>query len=113
MFGHEHRLAIYGSIELDNGMKAYARCLGHGGMPVDCGKPRKSGHLQLYDPRTDYPLDSAGSKAGWNGFVKLTVDRNIVTFEYMDMVTACSSNLLRVLERLNPSSTTDDYQSPS
>lgn len=101
MFGHEHRLAIYGSIDLDNGMKAYARCLGHGGMPVDCGKPNKSSHLELYDPRTDYPLDSSGTMAGWNGFVKLAIEKNILTFEYMDIKGQCL--LVETFENLGTS----------
>lgn len=104
MFGHEHRLAVYDSIALDNGMRAYARCLGHGGMPVDSGKPKKSLHLELYDPRTDYPLDSNGSAGGWNGFVNLTVDGATLLFEYFDIKGQCllreTFESLGALERL-------------
>ncbi|HKG69359.1 MAG TPA: metallophosphoesterase, partial [Segetibacter sp.] len=33
-WGHEHRFAIYGKHSLNNGITAYGRCIGHGGMPA-------------------------------------------------------------------------------
>src|SRR5215831_7712706 len=37
LWGHEHRLAIYGKARTEDGIESYGRCLGHGGMPVDLG----------------------------------------------------------------------------
>ena len=37
-WGHEHKLAIYGRYSVANGIEAYGRCIGHGGMPVERGR---------------------------------------------------------------------------
>ena len=34
-WGHEHLMAIYEEFGIDGGMRAFGRCVGHGGMPVD------------------------------------------------------------------------------
>jgi hypothetical protein len=36
-WGHEHRLAIYEKFSVKEGIEAYGRCIGHGGMPVERG----------------------------------------------------------------------------
>jgi hypothetical protein len=34
-WGHEHRMAINEEFGIDGGIRAFGRCVGHGGMPVD------------------------------------------------------------------------------
>src|ERR1022692_1150608 len=36
-WGHEHRLAIYEKFRVKEGVEAYGRCMGHGGMPIERG----------------------------------------------------------------------------
>ena len=60
LWGHEHRLAAY-DLFGEEGMKAYGRCLGHGGMPVDRGNAvKRSRPLQFYDDRSYEPEKVAG-----------------------------------------------------
>jgi|GEM_PF-410962 len=47
LWGHEHRLAIYGSYQAAGGITAYGRCIGNGGMPCDL----------VYDPSKAFGLD--------------------------------------------------------
>lgn len=99
LFGHEHRLAIYKRRISPGGFPMYARCIGHGGMPVECGdRPRRGHGLKFYDPRRDYPLgrpngNGAGNvpisekrvRAGWNGFVNLLFHGPDMALDYRDL----------------------------
>jgi predicted phosphodiesterase len=84
MWGHEHRLAIYDRYDTGAGIRAYGRCVGHSGMPVEVGipDPRKA-PLQLYEQRT-HMLDD-GSRVGENGFVNLNIEGPAMTLEYRDI----------------------------
>jgi hypothetical protein len=84
MWGHEHRLAIYDRFDTGAGVRAYGRCVGHSGMPVEVGTPDpKKAPLQLYDKRT-HTLDD-GTAVGENGFVLLAIDGPVMTLEYRDI----------------------------
>ena len=89
MWGHEHRLAIYDSFSLPagGGLKAYGRCLGHGGMPVEVSTPasfnKSKAPITLYDNSTHKLSD--GTDVGRNGFVLLTMDGYRLTFDYRDL----------------------------
>ena len=84
MWGHEHRLGIYGKFSTAGGITAYGRCVGHSGMPVEAGTPDiKKAPLQLYDPRT-HPLED-GTLVGENGFVNLTIAGAVLTLDYRDL----------------------------
>lgn len=89
LFGHEHRLAIYKRRSSPGGFPVYARCIGHGGMPVECDDPpRRHKGLKFYDPRDDYPLGEGGGNgahAGWNGFVNLMFRGPEMVLEYRDL----------------------------
>lgn len=103
LFGHEHRLAIYKRRISPGGFPMYARCIGHGGMPVECNdRPRRGRGLKFYDPRRDYPLGQAdssaggnartkgegryrGVRAGWNGFVNLLFHGPDLALDYRDL----------------------------
>ncbi len=97
LFGHEHRLGIYKHRLSPGGFSMYARCIGHGGMPVECGDPPRKGHgLKYYDPRSNYPLglsnghdrahrDAQRIRAGWNGFVNLQFHGAEMALDYRDL----------------------------
>ena len=85
LWGHEHRMAVYGKYRLHGGLEAYGRCLGHGGMPVLLNP---AGNLPtwpmvLYDNRT-YHFDEPIT-VGYNGFANLTFTGNRLTIDYRDV----------------------------
>jgi Calcineurin-like phosphoesterase len=85
LWGHEHRMAVYGKYASEGGIQAYGRCLGHGGMPVDIDPQikRPERPLVAYDNR-QYPSPEAIT-VGYNGFANLTFRGNQVTIEYRDL----------------------------
>jgi predicted phosphodiesterase len=84
IWGHEHRIGIYGRHSANGGITVYGRCAGHGGMPVDLGVPDgRKAPLQLYDPRSH--LLPGGAPVGENGFVMATIQDQTLTLEYRDI----------------------------
>lgn len=83
LWGHEHRFAVYDKYA-DHGPTAYARCLGHGGMPVELAAPKSNfpAPLRYYDKRLYRDLGRV--KVGFNGFVNLELAGNSATFDYRD-----------------------------
>ena len=96
IWGHEHRFAVYGEYKSSKGIKAYGRCIGHGGMPPEIGKTKdgndtfvspekqkaKDNNLVFYDVRKK---DNIGEHIiGHNGYVVFNFDANKVTIEYKD-----------------------------
>jgi hypothetical protein len=83
-WGHEHRMAVYGKYSIKDGIEAYGRCIGHGGMPIDINMNVKKGAekvpLVLCDDRQYSEFDE--HHAGFNGFVNLTFRENQLTVEY-------------------------------
>jgi len=76
--GHEHRLVgydLYGSDKL----KAFGRCVGHGGMPVDRGTPTGTPAPIFYDNRL------APNGYGMNGHVNLSFSGPKLTAMYTDL----------------------------
>lgn len=85
IWGHEHRLSLYERYSPDGNVTCWARCLGHGGMPVECGTPDpKRAPIAFYDARCDYPAGD-GSCVGWNGYLNATVDGAKLELEYRDL----------------------------
>ena len=87
IWGHEHRLAIYYKYKDPDGLTAYARCIGHGGMPVETGDPNGTTQLvEYYDwnPARIRKLDD-GTPAGLNGYMQMVIQRSTVTLEYLDI----------------------------
>lgn len=85
-WGHEHRLSLYGENVLDNGMKVFGRCMGHGGMPVSIGEEpgthKSLRNIVVFDQRErkkidDYPV-------GYNGYVVLKLNGPDLTISYYD-----------------------------
>ncbi|HVO60823.1 MAG TPA: metallophosphoesterase [Terriglobales bacterium] len=79
-WGHEHRLAgydLYGSEDL----KAFGRCIGHGGMPLELGDPDPD-----REPAPTFYDNRPGDKGfGVNGHVNLNFDGPNLQAEYVDL----------------------------
>jgi Calcineurin-like phosphoesterase len=85
LWGHEHRMAVYGKYSSPKGIQCYGRCIGHGGMPVDLNPQVKRADRPLvaYDNRK-YP-SAEDITVGYNGFANLTFEGNRVSIEYRDL----------------------------
>lgn len=85
LWGHEHRMAVYGKYAGDGGIQAYGRCIGHGGMPVGINPEikRPDRPLVAYDNR-QYPSPE-NITVGYNGFANLTFKANQLLIEYRDL----------------------------
>jgi hypothetical protein len=84
-WGHEHRMAIYDRFGVKDGIRAFGRCVGHGGMPVARGAiPEiKDCRCVIYDNRA-YP-NNENIDVGYNGFANLRFDGPVLTVEYYDL----------------------------
>jgi hypothetical protein len=85
LWGHEHRLAIYEEAAIEDGVRAYGRCIGHGGMPVDL-PPKTPLHdfaVEFVDDRR-YPNDE-NLVVGYNGFAEMTLRDDQLTLNYVDV----------------------------
>jgi len=81
-WGHEHRLAGYDLSGRDD-LKAYGRCVGHGGMPVDL----MHGGQKLHEPSPVF-FDERHSPNGFgfNGHANLSFVGNSLKVTYVDLV---------------------------
>jgi hypothetical protein len=84
-WGHEHRMSVYGRQKRDGAVEANARCVGHGGMPVELNPKLKhpQNPLVMYDNRT-YPSPE-NITVGYNGFVNLKFKANQLSIDYRDL----------------------------
>jgi hypothetical protein len=85
-WGHEHRLAIYNQFGVDDGVRAYGRCIGHGGMPVELppsDQDNCQGIVEFIDKR-EFPNDE-NLTIGFNGFAQLSLRGNRMTVRYVDV----------------------------
>lgn len=83
VWGHEHRMAIYDKSTVD-GIAMFARCVGHGGMPVELNEVKYAAvPLQYYDARVYQTYDD--TRVGFNGFVNIKLERNIAMLDYRDV----------------------------
>src|SRR5208282_3469402 len=83
---HEHRLAIYEEFGVNGGIRAFGRCIGHGGMPIDL-PPVNALHpecpVEFVDARP-YPNDE-NLVVGFNGFARLTLQGALLKVQYVDL----------------------------
>ena len=91
-WGHEHRLAGY-DLCGSAGIRAYGRCIGHGGMPGELGPIGRGRPLQFCDQRY-YDPDSQkivpGPTAyGVNGYAVVQMQGPILNMEYRDITNTC------------------------
>ncbi len=89
-WGHDHRLVVYNKDVNGKGPVAYGRCLGHGGLPVEIKMPDNETDIEkihFYDRRIR--LELGRYKLGYNGFVKLRLDKDKAIAEYIDLEDTC------------------------
>ena len=90
LWGHEHKFSVFEKAQVKNGITAYGRCIGHGGMPIELNtksfKRLKSAHgdtkLVMVDTRVkkgtlSYPI-------GYNGYVVLLLKNEQLEIGYYD-----------------------------
>lgn len=88
IWGHEHRLAFYQKYASLNGIVAYGRCIGHGGMPVELSEmtvdDNRAGANVLvgFDKRERKKIDDVA--IGWNGYALLKLISDQLSIEYYD-----------------------------
>ena len=77
---------VYGENELDNGLKVFARCIGHGGMPVaieeEPSQQHSSCNLVAFDQRERKKIDKF--PVGYNGYAVLKLKGPELVVEYYD-----------------------------
>jgi hypothetical protein len=84
-WGHEHRFAVYDRFGTKDGIQAFGRCIGHGGMPVDRGSVPDitDCNCVLYDNRRY--LSKEDIDVGYNGFITLVFDGPSLDVNYYDL----------------------------
>lgn len=85
-WGHEHRMAIYEEFGVRGGVRAFGRCIGHGGMPVDLppGRPKHAQCVVEFTDHRHYPNDE-NLTIGFNGFAKMSLHENRAMIQYVDV----------------------------
>mgnify|MGYP001286590617 CR=1 FL=1 len=84
-WGHEHRLAGYAPWGHGDRPPVRARCMGHGGMPIEpAGRPRRERGLVFWDDRPNPANTLDGDPIGYNGNVLLAFDGPVLRIEYFD-----------------------------
>jgi hypothetical protein len=90
IWGHEHRFSVYGCLQMKDGITAFGRCIGHGGMPIEIihekelSKLKKDRKLVLFDNR--YKSRLGKTDIGHNGYSNLLFNRDNLTIEYFDEI---------------------------
>jgi hypothetical protein len=84
-WGHDHRLVVYNAGTNGNGVYAFGRCIGHGGLPVETALPEinEVAKIDLYDTRTRTVIKR--HSLGYNGFVRLVLKGTALHAEYLDL----------------------------
>jgi hypothetical protein len=90
LWGHEHRLIIYNKYKGPNHLTAWARCIGHGGMP--CEMPAASWTASEAANRVEYwdglpqrvQTLADGTEVSRNGYAMMTIQGPKLTLEYFD-----------------------------
>jgi hypothetical protein len=83
-WGHEHKLTIYDRYRVQEGVEAYGRCIGHGGMPVERGSPPDIDCPWLAWDNRRYE-NGERIDVGFNGHVNLSLDGPHLRVEYVDL----------------------------
>ena len=94
LWGHEHRLAVFYPYQSPgHGLACYARCIGHGGMPLE---PPSAAYPNADDPQRIEYWDnpdvgpgrfhklSDGTLVGTNGYAMMTIQDANLSLEYLD-----------------------------
>jgi hypothetical protein len=78
-------MAIYEEFGIDGGMRAFGRCVGHGGMPVDLPPQPKHPECRVEFVDTRLYPNGENLTIGFNGFVKMALDANRLKVDYVDI----------------------------
>ena len=85
IFGHEHKFAVYNNYSSSEGLNAYCRCIGNGGMPIELNRsftPKGKRPLLFYEDRPNKELEG---NLGYNGYSVLRLENDKVLIEYKDI----------------------------
>jgi hypothetical protein len=90
IWGHEHKFSMYEKVQIGQGVTAYGRCIGHGGMPVEVDhfKLKRNRHgrgkLVFCDRRIHRTQWHKKIPLGYNGYALVKIKANQLTIEYRD-----------------------------
>jgi hypothetical protein len=98
LWGHEHRLAFYGTNTQKDSLLHFGRCIGHGGMPVALGNSveldapdLESGlqqslvfHDQRRNPKHQELMTQSNQVLGFNGYATIELDHQQAILRYYD-----------------------------
>jgi len=91
LWGHEHKFSLYAKAQIGEGITAYGRCIGHGGMPIELAgrdfrrAPGREGSDKLVAVDTrEYP-NPYGLTLGFNGYALVRIAGRRLTIEYHDL----------------------------
>jgi hypothetical protein len=89
LWGHEHKFAVYDKAQVKNGLTAYGRCIGHGGMPVEIDddfvkKADSPGYPFLLNVDTRVQKTLGNKRFGFNGYALVKLKDALLTIEYYD-----------------------------
>ena len=84
LWGHEHRFAAYAPFRFGGATPVRARCIGHGGMPIELGGKVKRPDRALVFTDERQAGDVDGQKIGFCGFAMLRLDGPDLRVEYYD-----------------------------
>lgn len=90
IWGHEHKFSMYEKVQIGEGVTAYGRCIGHGGMPVEVDhfklKSKRHGKDKLVfcDRRIHRTQLRKKIPLGYNGYALINIKGNQLTIEYRD-----------------------------
>jgi hypothetical protein len=85
-WGHDHRLVGYHIGQNKSALRAYGRCIGHSGMPVETKMPKHPNEVDkmfFYDRRIR--MEIGRHQLGYNGFVMLHLEGTTLRAEYRDL----------------------------
>ncbi|MBV8840013.1 MAG: metallophosphoesterase, partial [Alphaproteobacteria bacterium] len=85
-WGHEHRMAVYQEFGVPGGLRAFGRCVGHGGMPVDL-PPEDAKHDECIVEFVDHRpyRNDENLTIGYNGYAQMTLQADQLTVHYVDI----------------------------
>ena len=85
-WGHEHRFAAYARVAPPGGTPVRARCIGHGGMPVEIGPPLIKANQDLKPVFLDarHHVNVGDAAIGYCGYAMLALNGPALTVRYFD-----------------------------
>ncbi len=82
-WGHEHRFAGYTAFS-PRGTKVRARCIGHGGMPIEIGWKHKEPNPAVFSDQRQAAATADGTRLGFCGFALLEFRSEQLVVTYVD-----------------------------